>query len=326
MKNLFICLTPLQALIAQALIHQNAPVPADLLMTCYAEADNTKFRHYFQQTAALCQTSRYVVIPKGKWHREWHLHTLLHGLSKRYHTIFAASIDNPNVQYPLSHLHFSQLEPFDDGTGNLYPDGILYHNPQSPSLKRVLLNTLHGIRYQTEDLRRLSARHHTIYPNQPNIISPTIPLTLWDTLPENMQPISSSIKILLGQPIFAHNATNTTLFDALITHIQPNFYFPHPRESYHLSHVQYINTPLIFEDYLIKQLHVHPQTEFHIYHLASTCALNVNALAHTKIHALRPNHHFFRQPSLTYLYDLMNKLNIEVQDWELPKSVSDNLK
>ena len=44
MPNLFICLTPLQALIAQALIRQTAQ-PADLLMVCYPEADNAKFQH-----------------------------------------------------------------------------------------------------------------------------------------------------------------------------------------------------------------------------------------------------------------------------------------
>ena len=68
MPNLFICLTPLQALIAQALIRQTAQ-PADLLMVCYPEAHNAKFQHYYQQTAAQCRRSHYHIVPAGKWQR-----------------------------------------------------------------------------------------------------------------------------------------------------------------------------------------------------------------------------------------------------------------
>ena len=47
LANLIICLTPLQALMAQRLMAQRAE-PFDLLMLCYEDADNAKFRHYFQ--------------------------------------------------------------------------------------------------------------------------------------------------------------------------------------------------------------------------------------------------------------------------------------
>lgn len=141
MKNLFICLTPLQALIAQALIRQTAPIPADLLMVCYPEADNAKFHHYYQQTAAQCQHSSYQIMPNGRFQREFALPKLLKNLEKSYQTIYAASIDNPIVQYPLSHLNFQALETFDDGTGNLYPNSILYQNPPH-SLKRKIINQI----------------------------------------------------------------------------------------------------------------------------------------------------------------------------------------
>ena len=140
MKNLFICLTPLQALIAQALIRQTAQ-PADLLMVCYPEADNAKFQHYYQQTAAQCRRSRYHTVPRRPWQRAFALPRLLDGLDSRYHTLYAASIDNANVQYPASRLTFDRLETFDDGTGNLYPQSLLYQN-DSP--KRRLLNALRG--------------------------------------------------------------------------------------------------------------------------------------------------------------------------------------
>lgn len=313
MKNLFICLTPLQSLIAQSLIRKTAPTPADLLMICYAETDNAKFRHYYQETAQLCQYAQFIRIPQNTWLREITLPFITKNLSKQYDTIYAASIDNPNVQYPLSHLSFKKLETFDDGTANLYPDSILYQN-QKYGKKSKIIRKLQGIRYTTEDLRQLSSAHHTLYPTQKNIVSPTIALKLW----QNSAFLSDSgslktQKILLGQPLFDETADNISLFQSLLQCTQADAYFPHPRESYRLLNANYIDTPLIFEDYLLKRIQQEPHTKFHIYHVASTAALNVVGFPHTQIHAIRPPHALFQRESFNYLYDLMAKMNIEIQ-------------
>ena len=188
LANLIICLTPLQALMAQRLMAQRAE-PFDLLMLCYEDADNAKFRHYFQVASAGSRHAEYALIPQSKWRRELSLPRLLRGLDKEYATAFAASIDNPNVQYVLNRIRFAALETFDDGTGNLIPGSVLYRN--SSNRQRQLMNRLRGIRLQTEDLRRLSRRHHTLYPGQPNIAAPTVPLDLWAAagqgLPESGQ-------------------------------------------------------------------------------------------------------------------------------------------
>ena len=188
LANLIICLTPLQALMAQRLMAQRAE-PFDLLMLCYEDADNAKFRHYFQVASAGSRHAEYALIPQSKWRRELSLPRLLRGLDKEYATAFAASIDNPNVQYVLNRIRFAALETFDDGTGNLIPGSVLYRN--SSNRQRQLMNCLLGIRLQTEDLRRLSRRHHTLYPGQPNIAAPTVPLDLWAAaeqgLPESGQ-------------------------------------------------------------------------------------------------------------------------------------------
>ena len=77
MKNLFICLTPLQSLIAQSLIRKTAPTPADLLMICYAETDNAKFRHYYQETAQLCQYAQLFAYHKIHGYAKLRCHSLL---------------------------------------------------------------------------------------------------------------------------------------------------------------------------------------------------------------------------------------------------------
>ena len=117
LPDLYICLTPLQALIAAQLIRQTQPQPAELLMICYAGADNEKFRHYFRQTQALCRRSDYVVIEHGRWMPP----RLRRNIGRHYRTVRLASVDNDAVQYVVSHLRFEWLETFDDGTANLYP-------------------------------------------------------------------------------------------------------------------------------------------------------------------------------------------------------------
>ncbi|WP_240124840.1 glycosyltransferase family 52 [Eikenella corrodens] len=326
LANLIICLTPLQALMAQRLMAQRAE-PFDLLMLCYEDADNAKFRHYFQVASAGSRHAEYALIPQNKWRRELGLPRLLRGLDKEYATAFAASIDNPNVQYVLNRIRFAALETFDDGTGNLIPGSVLYRN--SSNRQRQLMNRLRGIRLQTEDLRRLSRRHHTLYPGQPNIAAPTVPLDLWTAagqgLPEggrSENDVDSSAapertrRILLGQPLLPNTADNAALAESLLRRFEIGEYFPHPRETYRVSGAEYIASPLIFEDYLLESLHREPAARFEVYHLVSTAALNVHAFPRTTVYAVRPAEAVFHTPGVARIYEVMAQLGIPIIDIE----------
>ena len=325
LANLIICLTPLQALMAQRLMAQRAE-PFDLLMLCYEDADNAKFRHYFQVASAGSRHAEYALIPQSKWRRELGLPRLLRGLDKEYATAFAASIDNPNVQYVLNRIRFAALETFDDGTGNLIPGSVLYRN--SSNRQRQLMNRLRGIRLQTEDLRRLSRRHHTLYPGQPNIAAPTVPLDLWaiagQGLPEKNTANAAAAnptpertrRILLGQPLLPDAAANAALAESLLRRFEIGEYFPHPRETYRVSGAEYIASPLIFEDYLLESLRCEPGTRFEVYHLVSTAALNVHAFPRTAVYAVRPAEAAFHTPDVARIYEVMAQLGIPIIDIE----------
>ena len=312
--SLYICLTPLQAWIAQQLIRQKQPAPAHLLMICYAEADNDKFHHYYQQTAALCEHSDYVVLSQNKWCRKFMLPKLQKNIAKQYDTVYLANVDSESVHYVLSHIAFNHLETFDDGTANLYPNSIFYQT-QTFNLIKQIYRCLQGIRYQTKDLRELSQQHHTLYPQLPNIVAHTTPLRLWhDDLDILSKQPAQSYKILLGQPLFEQAEDNVDLFTTLNRHIQADAYFPHPRESYRLPDVVYIQTPLIFEDYLIAEIQKQPARSFVVYSLGSSAALNVNAFPHVQVFALRPNLPLFDNEMWTNLYRIQSQLNIPIHD------------
>ena len=308
---LIICLTPLQALTAQSLIRAHAPAPFDLLMLCYPEADNAKFRHYFQQTAALCRQAHYIVLPAQRWARYRRLQRLRRQLLPHYAVIFAASIDNLNVQYLLENLSYTQLETFDDGSGNLTPSGLLYRN-KPHSLRQRSLRRLLGVRRDTEDFRRHSTRHHTLYPGLPNIATPTVAVNLWPQQAAVANVPTRQRRILLGQPAYAQAADNIAFTQQLLHTFAIEHYFPHPREDYRIGDANYIDSDLIFEDYLLTQIQAMPDTAFHIYHLASTAALNVCRFPHVTVHAIRPALPLFRQPVYAHLYTLMAHMGMAI--------------
>ncbi len=308
---LIICLTPLQALTAQSLIRAHAPTPFDLLMLCYPEADNAKFHHYFRQTAALCRQAHYAVLPVRRWAHWRSLQGLRRQLLPHYAVIFAASIDNLNVQYLLENLSYTQLETFDDGSGNLTPSGILYRN-KPHSLWQRSLRRLLGVRRDTEDFRRHSTRHHTLYPGLPNIATPTVAVNLWPQQAAVANVPTRQRRILLGQPAYAQAADNIAFTQQLLHTFAIEHYFPHPREDYRIGDANYIDSDLIFEDYLLTQIQAMPDTAFHIYHLASTAALNVCRFPHVTVHAIRPALPLFRQPVYAHLYTLMAHMGMAI--------------
>lgn len=313
MAHLFICLTPLQALIAQKLIIQHQPALADLLMLSYVKDNQEKFRYYFGETAALCRRAIYLDINKNRFSQIVSLSSAIKKLDKHYDTVFLASIDNFNAQYPLGKITFKHLETFDDGTGNLYPSSIFYRNKPRSWLKQRTRQLL-GIPYQTEDLRQLSRCHHTLYPNLPNIVSPTKPLILWEN--QENTSFSGSLKkktIFLGQPLFRDNETYARLINTIHQKYALDAYFPHPRETWLPENIPLIHTPLIFEDWLLNALKEEPNTQFELYHFASTAALNVASFPRIRIQALRPNLPLFHEEHFDYLYQLMPSLDIAVQ-------------
>lgn len=322
--NLIICTTPLQALIARRLINRHNQIQQkfDVLMIHFYGENKDKFQYYFDKIAQLCRYADFISLPRNKWKRIFFIPKLLRKLQLQYNTVFVSNIDSHEIQYILSRIQFNILETFDDGTGNLVLSSVFYHN--NTNWQRQLMNRLRGIRLQTEDLRRLSQRHHTLYPNQPNIVEPIVPLDLWGEaewkLPESsLQPKTEPIytrRILLGQPLLPNAEDNAVLIKTLLHRFRINEYFPHPRETYRIPGIEYIDSPLIFEDYLLENLQQQLDTCFEVYHFFSTAALNVYAFPRTAIYAVRSAQAAFHTPGAEQIYQVMAQLGIPIIDIE----------
>ena len=96
-------------------------------------------------------------------------------------------------------------------------------------------------------------------------------------------------------------------------------YFPHPREDYHISDIEYIDSPLIIEDYLIQELKEHPEKKYIIYTYCSTAVLNLQGISkQIEFVLLQPND---TPDSLKETYNLFSKLGFSIT--QLPYGAND---
>ena len=270
-KNLIICHTPLQVLIAKRIIAEQAQSTFHAIMFSYE--NNAKFRHYFQQLENICEQSQFIWLrPQQPMSYFLALKKLVTSLQTSYDIVYCASINSLIVHYLLSHCPFQHLETFDDGTGNILPDSIFYH-PPSLSLKQKLLRKCLGVSWDSRKIIGNSRLHYTLYPQFDNIVQArhAISLIAPDMVEDNQLSAPNTEKILLGQPILSDVAENAHLFEQIATKFGIRRYFPHPREQ-QLPDLDIIHSEQIFEDWLMQNFS--KNTTFELYHLFSTAGLN----------------------------------------------------
>lgn len=282
-KNLLVCLTPLQMLIASKIVEQN-PTSYDVLCLSYNE--NEKYDYYFNELSQKCDLSwRFLVRSKSKIYRIFdffRFNSFLSKLSdKKYNNIYLASIDNPFFHILLSKINKNNIVTFDDGTANIYKGSNYYNYNNKGKIQNFVLNSLGNI-YNTKKVVKESFEHYSIYSNYSNIIDNVkfIPLFLEEKIPISHK----KIKIFLGQPLGDLKGSNTKKIINFLIEIGVDYYFPHPRETEVYEEFKYIKTSLIFEDYILNLLRDGYFVE--IYTVLSTAALNVASLKNIRVKVL----------------------------------------
>lgn len=283
-KNLLICLTPLQMMIASKIIDEN---PAIYDVLCFSYNDNEKYNYYFSKISKKCDKSyRYIVESKGKIGRVFEFVKYRIFLKKiletNYDKVLLASIDNPFFHLLLSLLEKNKIQTFDDGTANIYKKSTYYIFPNKSALQNIILKFL-GNTYNTRKVIDASELHHTIYDGFDNITKPLNFIKLMDLNFENDS--HKTIKIYLGQPLEDLNFKNEEkIFNFLKNHTV-DYYFPHPRERKKNNGFNYIYSSLIFEDYIVQLLNDNYYVE--VFTVLSGAALNILSLDNVRVNILR---------------------------------------
>lgn len=275
--NLIICTTPLQIIIAEAIVNLYPSETFDLIVV--TSSDNTKYRYYYDRLSQLCHNylfykNRESIVDFLQFITVLKLTKKIH---MKYENIYLASIDSRYIQYVVSKNHEAKVFTFDDGTANILPNTI-YSEEIIPAFFKRSIWRLLGIKYYMNDIKELSLLHYTIYKDIPNIITNTQFIELGNK-PQNSgcYEITDTKKFYLGQPLNEVSKTyDLKYMEKIVDILDVDFYYPHPRETIIPDgSFKVINSNLIFEDYVITYLNDNPNTKIYVYSFTSSCILNI---------------------------------------------------
>lgn len=252
--NLFICTSPLQVLIAKKIISEHSyQNNIGIMITANL---NDKNRYYFSQLQSYCSTSYLINLSEKNRIELFFLCFYYRYFFKlnQIRRVFFASIDSIYIQVIISSLQNIEIYTFDDGTANVFKSSLYYVDRKSwiSRVKDVLLTN----RFSMQKIKERSIVHFSIYENMSNIIDNVqyISLLNVDKAIKCLGNEKEAISIFLGQPISGNETLDKKYISAIIDEYGVDFYFPHPKERYHLDNVEYIQTDFIFEDYLINEI------------------------------------------------------------------------
>lgn len=308
--NLIICTTPFQMFLAERIIELFPD--EEFIFKVFTFTDNEKFRYYFDRVKSIKQVveSEYIYF---NWEHSTKVKKFVYLITMKIKgyflikrgikKIFIANIDghHKNLHIYIYHILYKEgviLNTFDDGLANLLHKSFFYKEVCYPKTMGLILNFL----CPNTDLnyfKNKSQLHYTVYSKFKNIIENTQAIDLFDKklIEKKDNIIKNSIKILIGQPIYElskdldieqKQQKNIEVINKVINLYHIDYYIPHPRETYQVSNVNYINTPLIFEDYLINELQSNSDTKYEIYSFFSSAVINCMNLPNIEIKILKP--------------------------------------
>lgn len=287
-KSLLLCTTPLQMLIAEQIIKINSHDEFDLLVI--NPTRNDKYNYYFNRVSKLCNSSLYYegdidTSRDSLYIKKFHhlisfmrFNQLLksHNIHKQYSKIYIASIDDLYFRYIISNNKDAHIYTFDDGTANIIDTSIYYTKKRPKLIQRVKWRIL-GLKFYEQDLRKLTRLHYTIYKDVPNITTKTKYIELFNEPMSSASDARNTLRIFLGQPLKKiSDKYNESYLDKILRELKVDVYYPHPREiDYPKDKYNILNSPLIFEDYLIQYLTKNPTTYIYVYSFISGTLLNI---------------------------------------------------
>ena len=281
MKNLIIATTPLQAKITQ---HIKGLYPDQDFVSLYVSpVKNARQEHY-------AKDFDFVHYPQTAEN----LDQICQELAGGYDTIFYASFDNSLILDLVASSTYQHLMSFDDGYADIYPLGM-YARPLHPSQVGSLGLT-------RDDLIERTEKHYTLYRSGYHVVAreKLVYLKHFFDLPQAPVSNGKTVKILLGQKFSEEDDQISIRFISSYAKVLAiDFYLPHPKETFIIPDVTYLETELIFEDVLAQ---LFQEYEFvQVYHFTSSVSLHLQDLPHVTITGISLPYYEARQNELRRL-------------------------
>lgn len=298
-KNLIICTTPLQVLIAERIVALH-PQDRFCAMILVAGEQSAKLKLYGERLIERCgqgffmRDAFYGESPRAL-HRLYLLARLkckFYCLTRGIKALYVSSYEKIPVRTLIGTLGQEvEIYSFDDGLMNLnfeaYQDNKVDWRSRFFGLFDVVMPS---------QIQKRIAGHYTIY-DAPNAASPTperIELfNLSDEVEGGSKEKPELVRICLGQPIFELDEQDGELSkeatQTLISVSGSTYYLPHPRENYRIERVTYIDTPLIAEDYILQDLKQYPNRHYEIASFFSTVLINLVGHPRITLRSYKPH-------------------------------------
>lgn len=311
--DLFYCSSPLHVLIAERIIEEEHI--SDYYVIFDGDPKSQKQLHYFERLKKKAKGGTFI----ERRYEKTPLRAYANVLSQLWRgaripkvkTLHVASLDSSIVRVLMSMFSWEQVHTFDDGAINLSPSAFAQMNDQDDggfirALRRCLFIPT------VEQLKGLSKKHYSIY-RQTNVMPnvqyiPLLPEAIHGTNPHSTLPATKEYRIFLGQRVYGDDRdlglTARMLKEYNVTH-----YLPHPKEDYIIEGAEYIETPLIAEDYVLNLLNEDPSCRVCLYSYCSTALINLRGLDRVEVQAIKPKG---SMPLLDETFELYASLGLPV--------------
>lgn len=278
-KSLFICMTPLQILIARSIIISDKIINYSFLIFYYN--DNEKYKYYINLLKKECvDVFTYKIDSKTKIERLFEMWKVKKFLKKNnkfnFYNVYVSSVDNTLIHITLQKLRFINLYTYDDGLANLYSNSSYYLDKES-KIQKIIKRFL-GVKWSLNLIKNKSLKHYSIYKNRENIIEKVAYI---DLIPSSgFLKIQTKerrvLKLYIGQPLYEIDSCFTKDFlKNALKKCGVEYYFPHPRESIQYEDFKYIESNLILEDFYAE---LSERYNVQLYTFFSTAVLNIKMM------------------------------------------------
>ena len=261
MENIFICVTPLEILIAEKIIKFKKIPKQECRIIFLIDKISKKNNYYFNRIKKISTKSNFFLLNKFKYPNYYFkINKLVKKTSPKI--IYIAAIDSSLIQYVLSKNIFKKIYTFDDGIGNLtktYNTGF-----KKPTIKKIL-DFMLGINFGEKKIFENVKNHYTIYLNKKNNFSKK-PIFIGNLFKKVKFNKSKTCSIIIG-PVFrdlyhsnekekqSYILKKFKSFLKKFTIDKKVYIINHPRElenKYFIKNLVNINTKYLAEEYIIK--------------------------------------------------------------------------
>jgi len=313
MKNLLICQTPFQLILARSILGGRNDY--DLLLILEKNSNYEKIEHYVRYFVDNNIDVKCLEINNSGIFSLKSLFCinlfLKNNLDKEYNHIYFSSIHNLYIQLIISIVRFKQINTFDDGIGNINKEGVFYSDYLS--LKSKIIRYFFKIKFDINKIKKQTKSHYTIYKGIDNIVENCTYVDLFGGVDTNAIDKYEEVSIFIGQPLEAIDTDiDYTCLKDFMSKKGISLYYPHPRENLNVEFNK-ITSPLIAEEYIINFLRENPNLKINVYGFFSSVLFNVISIHRIKVYALSDN---LMSKKYSFLYSMLNDmggivLNIE---------------